>query len=67
MRFMRLPEVTTFTGLSRTTLWRMERAGQFPRRRLISPGSVAWVEAEIHEWANARIADGRRLASEGGR
>ena len=30
------------TGLSRSTAWREERAGRFPKRHRISPNSVAW-------------------------
>ena len=30
-RVVRLPEVLEITGLSRTTIWRRERDGSFPR------------------------------------
>ena len=39
-RFVREPEVHRLTGLSRTTRWRLERAGKFPRRRRISENAV---------------------------
>ena len=29
---LRISDVTRLTGLSRTTLWRLERQGQFPTR-----------------------------------
>ena len=41
-RFLREPEVHRLTGLSRTTRWRLERAGKFPRRRRISENAVAY-------------------------
>ncbi len=31
--------------LSRTTLWRLERDGQFPQRIQVSPGRIGWVAA----------------------
>jgi len=49
-------EVCRITSLSRTTVWRMERAGDFPRRRQLSPGRVAWLESEIQQWIAARAA-----------
>jgi predicted DNA-binding transcriptional regulator AlpA len=35
-RMVLWPELHAVVGLSRTTIWRMERAGQFPRRVLLS-------------------------------
>lgn len=49
-RFMREPEVAQVTGLSRTTRWRLERAGKFPRRRRISANAVAWLQSEVEAW-----------------
>lgn len=34
----------------------LERRGLFPCRVTLSPAKVAWVEAEIDEWLNRRIA-----------
>ena len=55
-RFLREPEVRRITGLSRTTRWRLERAGKFPRRRRISDNAVAWSAAEINAWIAERMA-----------
>ena len=54
MRFVRIREVERLTGLSKTSLRRLERQGTFPRRRQLSPGSVGWPEAEIFEWLAGR-------------
>ena len=51
-RFLREREIRSMTGLSRTTRWRLERVGQFPRRRQISPGAVGWLESEVLAWMN---------------
>ena len=40
--------------VSRTTLWRMERAGQFPKRIQISPNRVAWLESDVDAWLEGR-------------
>ena len=58
-RFIREPECKRITGLSRTTRWRLERAGLFPKRRQISPGGlIAWLESEIQEWLRERAEIG---------
>ena len=54
-RFLLEAEVKSVTRLSRTTRWRMEKKGEFPQRRLISPGGrVGWLESEINEWLETR-------------
>ena len=53
---IRRAEVLKRTGLSNTTLWRMERAGDFPQKVVLTDaGSVGWVEAEIDRWIHDRI------------
>lgn len=41
-------------GLSGTTVWRLERAGQFPKSIRLSPGAIAWRESDIEGWITAR-------------
>ena len=49
-RFVREPECLKITGLSRTTRWRLERVGSFPRRKKISENAVGWLESELQKW-----------------
>jgi prophage regulatory protein len=53
-RLLPLREVAQRVALSRSTIWRMERAGQFPKRRRLSVNKVAWWEPEIEEWVQSR-------------
>lgn len=53
-RLISFREVTQRVGLSRSSVWRMERAGQFPRRRQLSVNRVAWWEPEVEEWVRNR-------------
>ncbi|MEO8484388.1 MAG: AlpA family phage regulatory protein [Acidobacteriota bacterium] len=55
LRFLRFPAVRARTGLSRSTIWRLERAGRFPRHRRISTNAVAWVEDEVAAWMRAKL------------
>jgi prophage regulatory protein len=57
LEILRMPDVLRMTGLSRTTLWRRVRAGQFPRPiRLGGPQSraVGWLKEEVEEWILSR-------------
>ena len=48
--------VQQVTSLSRTTRWRLERRGQFPKRVRLSPGRVGWRQADIEAWISSRAA-----------
>ena len=54
-RFIREPEVHRITGLSRTTRWRLEQVGRFPRKRKLSDNAVGWLASEIEAWMAERV------------
>jgi len=56
MRIIRYPELKNKVTLSRTQIWRLERAGRFPKRIQISDNSVGWDDADIEAWMQARKA-----------
>ena len=56
-RLLRFPAVRERTGLSRSTIWRLERRGEFPRHHRISPNVVAWVEEDVAEWIEGRTKE----------
>ena len=47
-------KVRDITGLSRTTAWRRQKAGDFPLAVQISPGRVGWWESELTAWKASR-------------
>ena len=55
LRLLRFPAIHERTGLSRSTIWRLERHGDFPKHRRISANAVAWVEEEVITWIRSRI------------
>lgn len=55
-RILRWHELHDKVNLGRSTVWRMERDGLFPRRRQISPGSVGWLASEVDAWLQSRVA-----------
>ena len=59
-RFIRLKEVLGLTGLSRSTVYRKQRAGTFPESVQLGERVVAWREAEVREWMASRPKSGAR-------
>lgn len=56
VKLLRFPVVRERTGLSRSTIWRLERRGEFPKHRRIAPNVVvAWSEHEVSRWIEARL------------
>ncbi|MGH9202110.1 MAG: helix-turn-helix transcriptional regulator, partial [Vicinamibacterales bacterium] len=55
VRLLRFPVVRDRTGLSRSTIWRLERRGEFPKHYRIAPNVVAWSEQEVSHWIEERL------------
>jgi len=44
------------TGLSDSTIWRLEKAGDFPARiQVTEAGAVGWYEDEVDAWVRDRV------------
>lgn len=54
MRLLRIHEVISVTGLSRMTIYRLEKDGAFPSRRRLGKNSVAWLDDDISAWVAGR-------------
>lgn len=52
--YLREPQVFSLTKLSKSTRWRLERQGKFPKRRQLSTRTVGWIGAEIESWMKSR-------------
>lgn len=53
LRKRTLLERIPFSG---TTLWRLIKAGQFPRPIQLGPQCVGWIESEVDAWLADRAA-----------
>lgn len=60
-RLVRLAEVMSTTGLSRSEIYRLEAKGSFPKRVPIGVRTTAWDFDEVQEFIRARIADRERV------
>lgn len=56
MKLIRMRQVLQTTGLSRMTIYRLERRGEFPQRRRLGRNSVAWIDEEVDAWVESRPA-----------
>ena len=55
-QIIRLPDVLAMTGLSRTTIWRLSRSGEFPSPIRLSVRAIGWRRLEVEGWLNSRPA-----------
>jgi prophage regulatory protein len=56
-RVMRRAEVEKKTGIKRAHIYRLMRAGQFPKRLRIGVRAVGWDSVEVEQWIAARRKD----------
>jgi prophage regulatory protein len=57
MRVLRKAELFAKIQLSDVSVWRLERAGLFPRRIQLGSNSVGWFESEIDDWLEKKSAE----------
>lgn len=53
-RTIRRQELRQIVPLAETTIYEMERRGEFPRRFNLTPRCVVWDLAEVEAWIEAR-------------
>jgi prophage regulatory protein len=61
-KVIRLKQVIDRTGLSRSTIYEMMKAGAFPERVSLGLRSVGWHESEIDKWIAARMTKSSAMA-----
>jgi prophage regulatory protein len=53
-KFLRIGGVLTLTGLARSSLYAMVKAGTFPRPLKLSARSSAWSELAVRHWMESK-------------
>ena len=51
-QLLRLPQVKSMTGLSKSTIYARMSEGNFPKQISIGPRLVVWLESDIQQWIN---------------
>lgn len=62
VEFIKLPEVKKISGLGTTTIYKLANEGLFPSQVQLGARSVAWVRAEVQQWAAEKVAAARAQA-----
>lgn len=57
---LRLPDVKSRTGLSRSTIYLRVNEGSFPKPISLGGRAVGWIESEIQDWVNKQIEQSRQ-------
>jgi len=55
-RVLRVAEVMKLTGLSRTTLWKLARAGSFPKPVKLTGRAMGWKASAVAAWLAERTS-----------
>lgn len=53
-RILPWSQVRIISGLSRTTVWRLQKTGDFPAAVQVSRNRVGWWQSELLEWKRSR-------------
>lgn len=54
-RFLRITDVSTLIGRSPRQIYRMVKAGEFPRQRRQSHKVSVWYESEVLDWQQQQV------------
>jgi len=60
---LRLPEVSSRTGLSRSAIYEKMKKRQFPQSISLGDRAIGFVSAEIDDWIESRINESRQQAA----
>lgn len=64
-RLLTLAQVQARTGLSRATVYRLQKAGAFPAAYLLAARSPRWSERELEAWLASRPRGSTPVADAG--
>ena len=53
-RLVREKERKYITTMSRSTAWKLEKAGKFPRRKSLGAKSCGWLLSDLLYWINKK-------------
>lgn len=63
-RLIRIRLVMEMTGISKSYIYQLVKEKEFPKPVKLTKGSkaVAWIESEVQEWVESRIAERDEVA-----
>lgn len=66
-RYLRIAEVVSKTGVSRSTIYELMSKGEFPMARRLTSRTVGWDDGEIDAWMTTRQTAPIKLGAHRGR
>ena len=60
IEILRLPAVTSRTGLSKSTIYKRISEGSFPAPISLGDRAVGWIDSAVDGWVQERIDDSRK-------
>ena len=58
-KLLRLPQVKSVTGLSKSSIYARISEGTFPKQIPLGPRLVVWVESDIQKWISEQVLAAR--------
>jgi prophage regulatory protein len=58
-KLIRLPQVKSTTGLSKSSIYARISEGTFPKQIPLGPRLVVWVESDIQNWIAGQVSAAR--------
>lgn len=55
-QILKIKEVRSLTKLSKASVYRLAKLGEFPAPIKLGERSSGWLESEIMDWINSRIS-----------
>lgn len=59
-RILRLPQVQSRTGLSRSSIYKRITEQSFPRQISLGARAVGWLESDVDSWLSQLVAQNRK-------
>lgn len=59
-RFIRISEVKSTTGLSRSHIYDLISKGSFPRQYKLGERASGWLESEVSDWMELKICESQK-------
>lgn len=60
-QILKLTDVIKATGLARSTVYKLINENRFPKQIKLTSFSSGWLQSEISQWIDERVAASRRL------
>jgi prophage regulatory protein len=60
-QIIKLPEVVKTTGLARSTIYKLISENSFPKQIKLTSFSSGWIQSEVDQWIDERIALSRNM------